>query len=47
MKKSHPRSRAGRLDAAAVVFLASEGANYVNGVLLVIDGGNSLQERKG
>lgn len=44
-----PPARAGRPDevAAAVVFLASEGASYVNGTLLVVDGGNSLQERKG
>ncbi|MEO5758389.1 MAG: SDR family NAD(P)-dependent oxidoreductase [Mesorhizobium sp.] len=44
-----PPARAGRPDevAAAVVFLASEGASYVNGTLLVVDGGNSLQEHKG
>lgn len=33
--------------AAAIAFLAMPGASYITGQLIVIDGGNCLQDRKG
>jgi 3-oxoacyl-[acyl-carrier protein] reductase len=33
--------------AAAIAFLASESASYITGQLIVVDGGNGIQEFKG
>ena len=47
--RATPVGRAGTPDEVAVcaVFLASHGASYINGAMLVVDGGNTLVEMKG
>jgi 3-oxoacyl-[acyl-carrier protein] reductase len=47
--KNTPVGRPGRPEevAAAIAFLACESASYVTGQMLVIDGGNTIQEYKG
>ncbi len=47
--KNTPLGRPGRPGevAAAIAFLACESASYVTGQMIVIDGGNTIQEYKG
>src|ERR1700730_12108532 len=47
--KNTPVGRPGRPEevAAAIAFLACESASYVTGQMIVIDGGNTIQEYKG
>jgi 3-oxoacyl-[acyl-carrier protein] reductase len=47
--KNTPMGRPGRADevAAVIAFLAAESASYITGQLIIVDGGNSVQEYKG
>jgi 3-oxoacyl-[acyl-carrier protein] reductase len=49
MGRATPARRSGTADeiAAAVAFLAGDGAAYITGQALVIDGGNSIMEERG
>jgi 3-oxoacyl-[acyl-carrier protein] reductase len=49
MGRATPAGRSGTADevAAAVAFFAGEGASYITGQHLVIDGGNSIMEERG
>jgi 3-oxoacyl-[acyl-carrier protein] reductase len=47
--RNTPIGRPGRSEevAAAIAFLAADSASYITGQLIVVDGGNSIQEYKG
>jgi 3-oxoacyl-[acyl-carrier protein] reductase len=47
--KNTPMGRSGHPEevAAAIAFLAAESASYITGQMIIVDGGNSIQEYKG
>ena len=49
MGAATPVGRSGTADevAHAIAFLAGEGASYITGQLITVDGGNSISEERG